>query len=448
MRGRRQALFLPAAFHLTKDPFQDIIFRQMKKNRGQQMDHPQDIPDLQLISRTVPYGMIRISSAQTPQITYISESMKDMLGADVSCENAARSLELHMQSVYMLITPEDRSRFSLCLKKAAGAENAVSDEFALQRLNGDVLRCLAWVSAGESDELEAVFIDVSEWSSRMLEQESRRYIQVLSAVYEDIFEFDYAARTVKCIYSRRSPMLRWIRNVPMSISEATSRWILHKAAAEDRERLRSFFSAEADKERSMGVGPSEIHYCVLSSDSTTWQYMGIFVKTSPSVSLFCCRKAYEDMQGHRVHSAFAGNGPEIRIRTFGYFDVFVDGKAIAFRNQKSKELFALLVDRRGGFVSSEEAISFLWEDAPADQLMFSRYRKVALRLKKTLEEYGITGAVESVNGKRRIVPERVSCDLFDYLSGKEEHSQLFKGSYLTNYSWAETTLAELQLSAK
>ena len=67
-----------------------------------------------------------------------------------------------------------------------------------------------------------------------------------------------------------------------------------------------------------------------------------------------------------------------------------------------------------------------------------------MRLKKTLEEYGISDAVEFINGKRRIVPERVQCDLFQYLSGKEEHAQLFKGSYLTNYSWAETTLAELQ----
>ena len=73
----------------------------------------------------------------------------------------------------------------------------------------------------------------------------------------------------------------------------------------------------------------------------------------------------------------------------------------------------------------------------------SRYRKVALRLKNTLEEYGISDIVESVDGKRRIVMEKVQCDLYNYLSGKEEYAQLFKGSYLTNYSWSETTLGEL-----
>ena len=136
----------------------------------------------------------------------------------------------------------------------------------------------------------------------------------------------------------------------------------------------------------------------------------------------------------------------VSIRTFGYFDVFVGDTPIAFRNKKAKELLALLVDRRGGFVTSEEAISFLWEDEPASTLTLSRYRKVALRLKNTLEEYGISDIMEAVDGKRRIVREKVDCDFYNYLSGKPEYAQLFKGSYLTNYSWGETTLGELMNS--
>lgn len=139
----------------------------------------------------------------------------------------------------------------------------------------------------------------------------------------------------------------------------------------------------------------------------------------------------------------ADDGMTVSIRTFGYFDVFIGGKPIAFRSQKAKELFALLIDRRGGFVTSEEAIGFLWEEEPINSVTLARYRKVALRLKNILEEYGISDVMESVAGKRRIIPEKVRCDLYDYLSGKEEYAQLFKGSYLTNYSWGEITLGEL-----
>lgn len=133
----------------------------------------------------------------------------------------------------------------------------------------------------------------------------------------------------------------------------------------------------------------------------------------------------------------------VSIRTFGYFDVFVGENPIPFRNQKSKELLALLVDRKGGFLSSQEAIGFLWEDEPVNSVTLARYRKVALRLKNTLESYGIAHIIECVDGKRRIVPNKVQCDLYDYLSGQEGTAHLFKGSYLTNYSWSEYTLAEL-----
>lgn len=149
-----------------------------------------------------------------------------------------------------------------------------------------------------------------------------------------------------------------------------------------------------------------------------------------------------DKEGDSENDSMSEN-PTVSIRTFGYFDVFVGENPIAFRNKKSKELFALLVDRKGGYVTSEEAISFLWEDEPVNTLTLSRYRKVALRLKSTLEEYGISDVVEVVDGKRRIVQDKVDCDLFNYLSGKEEYANLFKGSYLTNYSWGETTLGEL-----
>lgn len=96
----------------------------------------------------------------------------------------------------------------------------------------------------------------------------------------------------------------------------------------------------------------------------------------------------------------------VQIRPFGYFDVFVEGRPIAFRNEKSKELLALLVDRRGGFVTSAEAISYLWEDEAISQVTLARYRKVALRLKKLLEEYSIAQIMETVDGKRRIVPKQ------------------------------------------
>ena len=137
---------------------------------------------------------------------------------------------------------------------------------------------------------------------------------------------------------------------------------------------------------------------------------------------------------------------KVYIRTFGYFDVFVDGQAIPFRHAKAKELLALLVDRRGGYVSTEETIDCLWEEERADQKTKSRSRKTAMRLKNILEEYGIDYIIEYGTGGRRVVPGRFDCDLYNYLTREERYAHLFKGSYLLNYSWGENTTAELTQS--
>jgi PAS domain S-box-containing protein len=188
---------------------------------------------------------------------------------------------------------------------------------------------------------------------------------------------------------------------------------------------------------------------LLRNGEAEFTYFDLKSETERRIKAICSQKTrassprYVMLYNVETARKAAPEPRSVTIRTFGYFDVFVGKTPIAFRNKKSKELFALLVDRRGGYVSSEEAISFLWEDEPASPVTFARYRKVALRLKNILEEYGISDVVEAVDGKRRIVPEKVRCDLYDYLTGKEEYAHLFKGSYLSNYGWGETTLAEL-----
>ena len=212
------------------------------------------------------------------------------------------------------------------------------------------------------------------------------------------------------------------------------------ALAENKPTIREFIDQS-------GISYTEVK-TLFSSGEAEFTYFDIEKNTYRRIRAICSGNYKSDGKCYVMLYNVDAKAPEntqrrIRIRTFGYFDVFVDDKPIAFRNEKSKELLALLVDRRGGFVSSEEAIGFLWEDEPANSVTLARYRKVALRLKNLLEEYGISDVVESINGKRRIVAEKVQCDLYDYLTGQEEHEQLFKGSYLTNYSWGETTLAEL-----
>ena len=125
-------------------------------------------------------------------------------------------------------------------------------------------------------------------------------------------------------------------------------------------------------------------------------------------------------------------GKRIVIRTFGYFDIFVDGETIPFSCKKAKELLALLVDRRGGFVTTGDAISYLWEDECTEKRIKDKFRKVVKELRRTLNAYGIERVLHRVNQESRIRTEH-----------EEKHKKLFKGVYMTNYSWAENTLGTL-----
>ena len=137
----------------------------------------------------------------------------------------------------------------------------------------------------------------------------------------------------------------------------------------------------------------------------------------------------------------AGDDCRVFIRTFGAFDVFVDGHPISFCGAQAKELLELLVNRKGGYLNSSEAISYLWEDEPSSKLVLTRLRKVALRLKRSLEDVGISDIIEYQGGLRRIVPERVRCDYYEYLRQEEKSS--FPRHYMSGYSWSEETLASM-----
>ena len=91
---------------------------------------------------------------------------------------------------------------------------------------------------------------------------------------------------------------------------------------------------------------------------------------------------------------------QINVALFGSFRLVVDGKAVNIRSAKAKELLALLIERRGAFVSTREIIAMLWECEP-DETTRARARKVASRLMSELNRNGIGYIVERDRGPPR-----------------------------------------------
>ena len=81
----------------------------------------------------------------------------------------------------------------------------------------------------------------------------------------------------------------------------------------------------------------------------------------------------------------------IKIQCFGNFEIFVGGRALAFKRSKSKELLAYLVDRNGATCTNGEMLAVLWEDKPDTASLHSHLRNLIFDLSHTLEDAGVTG---------------------------------------------------------
>ena len=131
----------------------------------------------------------------------------------------------------------------------------------------------------------------------------------------------------------------------------------------------------------------------------------------------------------------------IEARTFGYFDLLVDGTPIAFRSSRSKELLACLIDRHGAFVPRREAFALLWEDCEYTRSMQKQFDAVIRNLRAILEEHGIGDIIETKSGNMRIRPELIACDAWRFMENDPEAVHAFMGEYMSNYAWARDTEA-------
>lgn len=140
----------------------------------------------------------------------------------------------------------------------------------------------------------------------------------------------------------------------------------------------------------------------------------------------------------------------VYFRTFGRFEVFVDGRSVHFPNVKAKELLALCVDHRGGSVSIEEAVDKLWEDRVYDSRVKNLYRKAVMQIRQVLSECGVEDVFSGNRGSCSLDSLKVECDYYQLLQGDPQalREWRFTGKYLEEYSWAEETNARLEMLKK
>lgn len=133
------------------------------------------------------------------------------------------------------------------------------------------------------------------------------------------------------------------------------------------------------------------------------------------------------------------NKPKLFLKTFGCFDLFVNGVAVDFSSRKAKELLALLTDANGSYVTMDTAIGNLWADKNAE-LSKRLYRDAVCRLRLALKDAGAENLVTFERARAVINTNAAECDMWNFLKGKGVYS----GRYLPQYDWSVITESALE----
>ena len=133
----------------------------------------------------------------------------------------------------------------------------------------------------------------------------------------------------------------------------------------------------------------------------------------------------------------------LRVQCFGNFEVFGHEGIVKFGRSLSKEAFAYLIDRRGAGCTVAEICSILWEDRTADKGLKSQCRVIMGALKKDLERVGAGKVIVKNWNTWGIDTSKVECDYYNFLKGDSGAVNLFRGEYMSQYSWAEMTVGRL-----
>ncbi|KLU66388.1 transcriptional regulatory protein YpdB [Desulfosporosinus acididurans] len=143
------------------------------------------------------------------------------------------------------------------------------------------------------------------------------------------------------------------------------------------------------------------------------------------------------------------------IQCFGGFEVFLNGKAMTWKNSKAKEVLAFLVHKNGVPLDWAKIADAIWPDFNSEKAQ-TNFHATTYLLRKRLAEAGLSQILESARGNYRIVTNKVDCDIYqleemireNQIKRKEDlhHlEQLMQKGYMeaSGYDWAYPRAAEL-----
>lgn len=120
----------------------------------------------------------------------------------------------------------------------------------------------------------------------------------------------------------------------------------------------------------------------------------------------------------------------VEIQCLNGFEIFCDKKPVSFKYNRTKEMLAYLVYKNGADCTTLDIIAALF----GDDVKRSYFNQLRTDLIDSFSELGISDIIRVNRGSLGINKDSVSCDYFDHLDGKINHT--YTDDYLSEFSFA------------
>ena len=138
------------------------------------------------------------------------------------------------------------------------------------------------------------------------------------------------------------------------------------------------------------------------------------------------------------------NRKGLYVQCFGNFTVTFDGEAVSFGREKTKELFAYLIDRKGAQCTNAQIRAALWGDLVSNNASQNHYlAQITYELRAKLEKLGIEEIFVHTRNSYAIIPEKIPCDYYQAMERGPHGLSGYEGEYMSQYEWAETRVGIL-----
>jgi two-component SAPR family response regulator len=143
-------------------------------------------------------------------------------------------------------------------------------------------------------------------------------------------------------------------------------------------------------------------------------------------------KVRHEIEALRYEPEEIKNGEKLLdVKCFGNFEVFKNGVPLKFHRQKTKELFAYLIDRAGASVNMNELNAILWDEDKNSYL-----RTLVVDLQDTLKEVGAQDVFVKRFNECYVDMSKINCDAYEYKNNNPDAIRLYTGEYMIQYPWA------------